>query len=67
MICEIAGHQDVKFVHDLTRPSGPKVKLMDITKAKQKVGFNTQVSLGDGLRESVKWFVDNVQNKNINS
>lgn len=64
-ICVTAGHNDVTFMHDASRPGGPKVKLMDTTKMKQKLGFTPQVTLEKGLEESVTWFVNNVYSKEI--
>jgi GDP-L-fucose synthase len=59
-ICIIAEHDTVTFKHDISKPGGPKVKLMDTTKMKEKLGFIPQVSLEMGLKESVQWFVNNV-------
>lgn len=59
-ICIIAAHNSVRFTHDTSKPGGPKVKLMDTTKMKEKLGFTPQVSLETGLKESVEWFVNNV-------
>jgi GDP-L-fucose synthase len=59
-ICVIAEHNAVRFEHDTSKPGGPKVKLMDTAKMKEKLGFMPQVSLDRGLKESVQWFVDNV-------
>jgi len=59
-ICIIAEHNTVRFEHDTSKPGGPRVKLMDTTKMKGKLGFTPQVSLEMGLKESVQWFVNNV-------
>lgn len=64
-ICVIAGHNTVRFTHDNSRPSGPNVKLMDVTKMKEKLRFTPQVSLETGLKESVNWFVKNVYSKEM--
>ena len=64
-ICIIAGHNNVTFTHDITRPGGPKTKLMETTKMKEKLRFIPQVTLESGLKESVDWFVTNVYSKEM--
>ena len=64
-ICIIAGHNDVAFTHDTSKPGGPKVKLMDTSKMKEKLGFTPQVSLEAGLKESVEWFANNIYSKEM--
>jgi GDP-L-fucose synthase len=65
-ICELAGHKDVKFTHDFAKPGGPKVKLMDTKKMKEKLGFTPEISLETGLRESINWFINNVYGIEVN-
>ncbi|MFZ0510509.1 MAG: NAD(P)-dependent oxidoreductase [Candidatus Nitrosopolaris sp.] len=64
-ICVIAGHNSVGFTHDISRPGGPNVKLMDTTKMKEKLRFTPQLSMETGLKESVNWFVNNVYSNEI--
>jgi nucleoside-diphosphate-sugar epimerase len=58
-ICEIAGYNPT-LTHDASKPSGPKVKLMDTTKMEEKLGFSSQTTLDEGLRDSINWFIDNI-------
>ncbi|HOW28777.1 MAG TPA: NAD-dependent epimerase/dehydratase family protein [Elusimicrobiota bacterium] len=44
---------------DASRQSGDKVRLMDMTRARSVLGFETRYSLEQGLRETYEWFVSN--------
>ena len=63
-ICDLAHHKDVKFIHDLSKPGGPKVKLMDTSKMKETLRFTPTISLEDGLKESIEWFTTTEFSKN---
>lgn len=55
IILREAGHADAKVVLDRNRPAGPKAKRLDTTKMK-RLGFIPQISLEDGLRETIRWY-----------
>lgn len=59
LICKLDGYDDVKFIHDLSKPGGPKTKLMDTAKMKEKLDFSPKVNLEDGLKEAIEWFREN--------
>jgi GDP-L-fucose synthase len=56
-----------KVVWDTSKPSGDKKRLMDISKAKT-IGFQTTVSIEEGIKEVVTWYRKNkdVVNKRFN-
>jgi nucleoside-diphosphate-sugar epimerase len=39
--------------------------MVDITKARQTIGFEPQVKLEDGLADTVKWFMANPNNSAV--
>jgi GDP-L-fucose synthase len=47
---------EVKWLTD--KPAGDKIRLFDMTRAKS-YGFNTSVSLEEGIKETTKWFLNN--------
>lgn len=47
---------EVKWLTD--KPSGDKIRLFDMTRAKS-YGFDTSVSLEDGIRRTTEWFQNN--------
>lgn len=48
----------VPIVWDITKPAGDKKRLMDTTRAK-KYGFECQVSLEEGIKETIDWYLNN--------
>lgn len=46
----------LKIEWDTSKPAGNKKRLMDISKAKQEIGFEPQYSLDQGVRETMEWF-----------
>ena len=51
---------------DKSKPSGDRIRLMDITKAK-KIGFNPKITLKDGIKLTMDWFLNSKQYRRYNS
>lgn len=49
---------DFNYRFDTSKPSGFPRRVMDITKAKEFIGYDPQTSLLDGLKETWVWFQD---------
>lgn len=47
-----------RVVWDTTKPSGDKKRLMDMTRARA-LGFNPEVSIEDGIKETMAWYAEN--------
>jgi GDP-L-fucose synthase len=58
LTAELSGFRG-KIAWDTTRPDGQMRRLFDISKAREKLGFRPQVSLRDGLRETIDWYRKN--------
>lgn len=56
----IVGNMEVKpkVVWDVTKPSGDKKRLMDISKV-QSLGFAPQISIEEGVKETMCWYLEN--------
>jgi len=50
--------KDLEITHDMTKPKGDSLRVADISKLKG-YGFESTVSLEDGLKETLDWFVTN--------
>jgi len=50
--------KDIEVVWDTTKPTGDKRRILDSTRAKE-VGFETTISLSDGIEETIEWFEKN--------
>lgn len=42
---------------DTTKPMGNRIRLMDMTKTREKIGFYPEVSLDQGIKETVEWYL----------
>jgi GDP-L-fucose synthase len=45
-----------KIVWDPSKPDGQPRRCLDVSRAKQEIGFIAQTSLEDGLAKTIKWF-----------
>ncbi|MFH0988214.1 MAG: NAD-dependent epimerase/dehydratase family protein, partial [Parcubacteria group bacterium] len=50
---------DFEYEFDTTKPSGAPKKLLDITRARERLGYNPSTTLEQGLRETWEWFLQN--------
>ena len=48
-----------EVVWDISKPKGDALRLMDTTLAKKLIGFKTEISLSDGIKETMDWFQEN--------
>ena len=49
-----------EVIWDASKPSGQSIRMMDITRAKEMVGFNPLTTLQQGIKETVDWYMANV-------
>lgn len=56
MIAKVIG-ADVEFTHDLTKPSGMRQKLLDISKQKS-FGFESKYSLEEGITKTYEYYLN---------
>lgn len=55
LIARVAG-REVELQFDLTKPSGQPRRIGDYTRAKTELGWQAQVPLAEGLRETLAWY-----------
>ncbi|MGB7588286.1 MAG: NAD-dependent epimerase/dehydratase family protein, partial [Solirubrobacterales bacterium] len=55
MVCEAVGYAG-ETVWDTSRPDGQPVRYLEVSKAKERIGFEAQVPLAEGLRLTVESF-----------
>lgn len=58
-IIKISGKQ-LSVEHDLSRPTIPVNITLDISKAKEKLGWQPKVSLDDGISKTIDWYRQNI-------
>ena len=57
MIVELSGSR-TRIVFDTSQPAGQARRNGDFTKAREKLGFVPRVSLREGLRRTIQWYVE---------
>lgn len=55
-ILAAAGHEGAELIFDTTKPSTIPFRMVDTSKARSLFGFQPQVTLADGLADTVKWY-----------
>lgn len=62
MVAKYAPDGPLKIVWDKTKPTGDKKRLMDTKRAKRLLGFKPQVSLEEGIKATIEWYLENKDN-----
>jgi nucleoside-diphosphate-sugar epimerase len=59
MIKELIGYEgEVEW--DTSRPDGQPRRKLDVSRAKEEFGFESEVTLMEGLVETIEWFKKNM-------
>ena len=56
IIVTAAGHDQADIVFDTTKPTAIPFRMVDTSKAKNLLGFEPQITLKDGLTDTVHWY-----------
>ena len=48
-----------EVIWDSSKPDGTLRRCVNVSKAKQLIGFNATTSLYDGLKKTIEWYNDN--------
>lgn len=56
LIAELVGFEG-RLVYDTSKPDGQPRRCLDTTRARESFGFEAQVPLRDGLRETIEWYL----------
>jgi nucleoside-diphosphate-sugar epimerase len=66
LIVKLSGKKiDIRF--DKTRPSGQLRRNADVTRAKEKIGFEATTSLKEGIYKTIEWYRKNLEFEMQNS
>lgn len=49
------------MVWDASRPNGQPRRMLDVTRAKERFGFEAAVSFNEGLTRTIQWYADNAK------
>jgi GDP-L-fucose synthase len=53
----VSGSQRIEW--DSTKPSGDQIRLLDMQRAREVIGFDLRVSLEEGIQKTVEWYSKN--------
>lgn len=56
LLLKIDGYEDAKVVFDTSKPTMIPKRLIDVSKAKHRLGFVPKISMEDGLRRTLAWY-----------
>jgi len=66
----VTGNMEKKpeVVWDISKPSGDKKRLLDMSRAKSLLGFEPQISIEEGIKGVMSWYLENkdIVNKRYN-
>ncbi len=57
-IAALVGYEG-KLVWDTSRPNGQPRRMLDVSRARERIGFSAQVSFDEGLAKTIAWFQAN--------
>ena len=57
IILEAAGYETATVVFNTSKPTAIPFRMVDISKAKEILGFEPEVSLKNGLKDTVEWYM----------
>jgi len=56
IILKAAGHEKAEVQFNAAKPTTASIRMVDTSKAKEILGFEPQISLEDGLTDTVNWY-----------
>lgn len=56
LILAASGHEDIPVIFDSTKPVTIPFRMIDTEKARNSLGFEPQISLENGIRDTVQWY-----------
>lgn len=62
IILKTSGHGKAKVIFDSSKPTTIPFRMVDTSKAKYILGFQAEVSLEEGLSDTVKWYTSQLHN-----
>jgi len=58
LVAKLSGFQG-RIVWDTTKPDGQPRRCLDVSRAREQIGFTAATSLEDGLRKTIEWYTRN--------
>ena len=58
LILRLARHTAAEVIYDPSKPTTIPVRLVDLTKAREQLGFQARFSLEEGLQKTIDWYCE---------
>ncbi len=66
LICKLGGFEgEIRW--DTTKPDGQPRRCLDVTRARKEFGFSAETRLDEGLLETIHWYRNNCQSRQLTS
>jgi GDP-L-fucose synthase len=59
-ILRAVGYENVRVVYDTSKPTALPIRIVDTKKARSVIGFEPEIMLEEGIRETVEWYKSNL-------
>lgn len=56
IILQAAGYEDANVIFNTSKPTNLPCRIVDTSKARQILGFEPEISLEEGLKDTVEWY-----------
>ena len=66
LISKTVPNGPLEIIWDKSKPSGDKIRLMDIKRAK-KIGFKTEIDIFKGINNTINWYINSKKHKRYNA
>ena len=67
LVFDITGWRPKRITRDLSKPQGVASRAADITKSKELLGWQPQVSYEEGFKKTISWYFENKDKKAVKS
>jgi GDP-L-fucose synthase len=61
LIADITGYEK-EIIWDKSKPDGQPRRCLNVTKAQEEFGFEAQVSFEEGIKKTIDWYMQNINN-----
>ena len=62
LVAELTGFKE-KIIWDVSKPDGQPRRCLDTAKAKREFGFKAKTDLREGLKKTIMWYKENIEEK----
>jgi nucleoside-diphosphate-sugar epimerase len=65
LILKLVGRKNARVVYDPSKPTSIQKRVVDLTKARARLGFQPKVSFEEGLERTIEWYRSTVASSQV--